>query len=134
MSTLKIEEFASRMQRNHSDAPSAPLANETMTRDELRALAVSMYGQRWRRPLARALGCDKRFIQFLERGERRITPVMAAKIRAEVVLAGLSEAALLVRSVLSEEIPKATHKEVHRAAQIVVAELERRGLLRQHRR
>jgi hypothetical protein len=85
------------MQRKNSDQLLVSSGEEPMRYDELRALAMSIYGKRWRRPLARALGCDKRLIYFFESGERRITPAIAVGVRAESARAGLSGAALVVR-------------------------------------
>lgn len=53
-----------------------------MTRDELRAIGMALYGHEWQSPLARALGVSPRYIRKLVSGEAPIGASIEAEIRA----------------------------------------------------
>jgi len=93
---------------------------DRMTSEELAATGQAIFGERWIRPLARAIGCDSRSIFFVKSGERAMSAEMTAKVRA---FAYLGPVGLTVRDAIKRTMPEARPIDAHRAAQRAVAEL-----------
>ena len=97
-----------------------------MTGAELVAAGQAMFGPRWVKPLARAVGKSPRAIRFWRSGEHRIPEPAAAKIRA---LSLVGPVGTIVRRAVREIIPDAGAWAAHRVAQRAVLELAKAGLL-----
>ena len=98
----------------------------SMTAAELVATGQAMFGARWVKPLARAVGRSPRAVRFWRQGERRIPEAAAAKIRA---LGLIGPIGVIVRRAVREIIPGAGAWAAHRVAQRAVFDLAKAGLL-----
>ena len=101
----------------------------SMTVAELVADGEAIFGARWVKPLARAIGCNHRTVRFWKNGGRRIPEAAAAKIRALCLIGPVGS---IVRRAVNELIPTAGHWAAHRVAQRTVLDLVRAGLLEEH--
>lgn len=97
-----------------------------MTAAELVVAGQTMFGSRWVKPLARAVGRSPRAIRFWRKGERRIPEAAAAKIRA---LGRIGPVGSVVRRAVREVIPNVGACAAHRVAQRAVLDLVKAGLL-----
>jgi hypothetical protein len=100
-----------------------------MTVAELIAAGEAIFGARWVKPLARAIGCNHRTVRFWKNGGRRIPEAAAAKIRA---LCLIGPVGTIVRRAVNELIPNAGPWAAHRVAQRAVLDLVKAGLLEGH--
>jgi hypothetical protein len=93
---------------------------------ELVAAGEAIFGPRWMRPLARAIGRDPRSVRFWKKGERAIPDTAAERIRN---LHQIGPVGVVVRSVVRRVLPKAGHWSAHRVAMEVLSDLAKAGLL-----
>jgi hypothetical protein len=101
----------------------------SMTAAELIVAGEAMFGPRWVRPLARAIGCNYRTVRFGKNSGRRIPEAAAGRIRA---LGLIGPVGSIVRRAIKEVIPDANPWAAHRAAQQAVLALVKAGLLEEH--
>lgn len=97
-----------------------------MAAAELIAAGQAMFGARWVRPLARAIGCNYRTVRFWKNSGRRIPDAAAAKIQA---LGVIGPVGIIVRRAVKEVIPDVGPWAAHRVAQRAVLDLLKAGLL-----
>jgi hypothetical protein len=99
-----------------------------MTPAQLVALAESVYGPRWRRPLARAIGRSPRLIRHLESGDRSIT----AQVEGEIVAAlHLGPVGQIVRGSVRKAWPSCDPLKAHSISRQAESDLLGSGLVRQ---
>src|SRR6185437_9343919 len=101
----------------------------SMTVAELVAAGESIFGARWVKPLARAIGINHRTVRFWKNGGRRIPGSAAAKIRALYLIGPVGT---IVRRAVNELISDAGPWAAHRVAQRAVLDLVKAGLLEEH--
>jgi hypothetical protein len=94
--------------------------------EELAAIAGSVFGSRWLRPLARMLECNPGLIRSCKKGERVLSGEAAAKVRA---LADIGPVGEIVRRILERTIRDTRPVITHGVATAIVTELTNAGLL-----
>jgi len=97
-----------------------------MTPSELTAAGEAVFGPRWMRPLARALGRDHRSVRYWRAGERPIPAAVAEKIRS---LHRIGPIGMIIRRVIRAVEPDVSPWSAHRIAVTALAELAKAGLL-----
>lgn len=97
-----------------------------MTVTELVAAGESLYGSRWRTPLAKELKLSDRIIRYYETGERRIPEHTAARIRQ---LADIGRVGFIIRGSVRKAAPDLPPFRCHKIAVQVLADLSAGGLL-----
>ena len=106
---------------------SSPAAEPTpMLLAELSATAGAMFGPKWGKPLARAIGRSPRAVRFWKTGDRPVPPAAAEKIRE---LANIGPVGMIVRAAVRKVIADVAPWAAHLVAQQAVADLARAGLL-----
>jgi hypothetical protein len=98
----------------------------SMTAAELAAVGQAIYGARWVRPLARAIGYNYRTVRFWKNSGRRVPEAAAAKIRA---LCLIGPVGVVIRRAVREIVPDAGPWAAHKVAQRAVLDLVKAGLL-----
>jgi hypothetical protein len=97
-----------------------------MTTAELAAAGESLYGARWRSPLARTLNLSERMIRYYERNERQIPERTAARIRQ---LADIGPIGFITRGAIRKAAPDLPLFRSHQIAIRVLADLSAVGVL-----
>lgn len=102
------------------------VANQRMTLEELSAIGHAIFGGRWMRPLARAIGWSPRALRFWKDGER---PVSVEATRAIRAFSELGEVGEIVRAAVQIAIPRIKARQAHAAARQALVDLAKAGLL-----
>jgi len=97
-----------------------------MTVAELVAAGESLYGSRWRTPLAKAVNIGTRMLWYYERGQRPIPERRAAQIRK---LADIGLIGLIIRSSIRKTAPELTRFQSHNIAIEVLKDLTAAGII-----
>ena len=102
------------------------LDRRPMGSQELAAAGRVIFGERWLRPLARALQCSPALIRQCKDGRRALSGEGAARVRA---MADLGPAGQLIRQVVAEVFAHARPVQTHRVATRLVLGLSKANLL-----
>jgi hypothetical protein len=103
-----------------------PKPRSSMTPAELPAAGETVYGRRWRTPLAEALCISARMIRHYERGERPIPEDRATRIRK---LADLGPIGFTIRASIRKSMPDLPLFRCHQIAARILADLTAAGWL-----
>jgi len=97
-----------------------------MTTAELVAAGESLYGSRWRTPLAKAVNIGTRMLWYYERGLSPIPERCAERIRK---LADIGLIGLVIRSSIRRTAPELTRFQSHNVAVEVLKDLKAAGII-----
>ena len=97
-----------------------------MTPAELAVAGESIYGSRWRAPLARSIGLSDRMIQYYITGEQPIPAERANHIRS---LADIGQTGLIIRASIRKAAPDLQLYRAHKVARQILADLSAAGIL-----
>jgi hypothetical protein len=97
-----------------------------MTPAELIAAGELLYGRRWKLPLARTVGYGREALHHYSTGGRRISPLLAARIRAIV---NIGPAGAAIRRSIKNSMPEMPTFTAHRMAKQIILDLASLGLL-----
>ena len=103
------------------------MVSARMTPEEFENLAKMVFGNGWKKPLSRELGCSPRMIRFYVSGHTEIPQRVADQLRG---LANLGTAGEVVKAAVVRYAPKIKPLQAHTIALEASREMERAGLLK----